>query len=191
MVDNWLWHSHCFKLEEFPGVRPLSLFNNLVLDKSLIFQFCPWESIRVRKDLPYLGTMAWAISTAHIPLLEAIFTKDQSERYLAFASQRCWQEDLLADPQIPQNLLRKWRTWPQDVSRNVRDGGTRLYCQLLLAVRVGNFKVIQVCFWNTRQLPETHSWVKGSHRTLFLKPRFIANKGLLSSSVRQEASQRG
>jgi hypothetical protein len=146
-------------------MRGRLLFENLVLGKTLLFQFRPWESIPVRKDVPYLVQFGWAISASHLPLLEAIFAKKMRERHLEFATRACWLEEQLRDPSIPQDLLRAWRTYPLGISRNVGDWGTWLYCQLLRSVRDGNIKITQACFrnWDARKQPghqAMQSWME-------------------------------
>lgn len=163
VIDNWLWHSECFTRGELwasNDLRERLLFEKLAVDKSLLFQFRPWEMIPVRRDLPYLVQLGWAISATHLPLLEILLTKDRVDRYLAFAAKACWQEDQLRDSNIPHDLLRAWRTYPLDISRNVGDWGTWLYCQILRAARDGNFEIIRMCFKHDNQLLEFQPWVE-------------------------------
>ncbi|PMD18939.1 hypothetical protein NA56DRAFT_576182, partial [Hyaloscypha hepaticicola] len=184
VIDNWLSHSRCFTLEasrESEDTRGRLLFEDLVLEKSLLFQIRPWESVPVRKDLPYLAPLGWAISSSHLPLLETIFAKNTPERYLDFAIRSCWQEGQLRDPNIPQDLLHAWRTYPLDISRNVGDWGTWLYCQLLRAAQDGNLKAIKAFFMDSsnRLWPLERSqlsWIKRLISHLVLEAA-ISNRG--------------
>jgi hypothetical protein len=183
VIDEWLSHSRCFTLEasrESQDMRGRLLFEDLVLEKSLLFQIQPWESIPVRKDLPYLAPLGWAISSSHIPVLETIFAKNTPERYLDFAIRSCWQEEQLRDPNISQDLLHAWRTYPLDITRNVGDWGTWLYCQLLRAAQDGNDKAIKAFFMDScnRLWPlerSQRSWVERLISHLVLEAA-ISNK---------------
>jgi hypothetical protein len=184
VIDEWLSHSRCFTLEastESQDTRGRLLFEDLVLEKSLLFQIRPWESIPVRKDPPYLAPLGWAISSSHLPLLETIFAKNTPERYLDFAIRSCWQEEQLRDPNISQDLLHAWRTYPLDITRNVGDWGTWLYCQLLRAAQDGKDKAIKAFFMDSsnrlRPLERSQrSWVKRLISHLVLEAA-ISNKG--------------
>ncbi len=156
VIDNWVLHSRCFTLEasrESGDTRGRLLFEELVLEKSLLFQIRPWDTISVRKDLPFVAPLGWAISSSHLPLLEAIFAKNPPQRLLDFATRSCWQDDQLRDLNISQDLLDAWRTYPLDIPRNMGDWGTWLYCRLLHAAGDGNHIAIKVFFTASSRSP--------------------------------------
>jgi hypothetical protein len=100
ITENWLFHSIEFtqdKLENsashtgLRNARRLMLFDYLTLEKKLLFDFRPWDCVKLQRDsLPYAIQIGWALSANHVPLLEAIANRHSSihpiERYLNYAT---------------------------------------------------------------------------------------------------------
>ncbi|KAF8242656.1 hypothetical protein K440DRAFT_671281 [Wilcoxina mikolae CBS 423.85] len=72
LIEYWLYHT----AELTPYDSDLwNSFQNLVLDKSLPFNFKPWKEVSPNPALPYLPILAWAIEEENVALLDMMLLK--------------------------------------------------------------------------------------------------------------------
>jgi hypothetical protein len=117
IVENWLFHTTEFIHQPENPIslrdhRPWILFDRLALEKQLLFDFKPWNCVKLPERntshiLLYLR-IGWAISANHVPLLQAIVNRYSIypiTHYLAYVAN--WFFDTFAHP--GQTHIHEWR----------------------------------------------------------------------------------
>jgi hypothetical protein len=104
IARNWLHHTQEFTVQEEDEVlrnqRHILLFDTVALDKNLLFDFKPWNNIKIDNTIAFVGAVGWALFTGHIPLLQAIDRHGGYKsvyNYLSMATD-CYLIDIISNP---------------------------------------------------------------------------------------------
>jgi len=78
VIEYWLSHTADLK----PDSDLWDLFQSLVLDKRLPFDFRPWKEVSPGRQLPYLPAFYWAFEEGNVALLSILMSQvDKLESY--------------------------------------------------------------------------------------------------------------
>ncbi|KAH6684268.1 hypothetical protein B0J14DRAFT_572528 [Halenospora varia] len=166
VTEHWLSHTNCLSNKatlRSGNVAGRQTFDNLILDKVLMFQIRPWENLSVSppKNLPYMACLGWALTNNHIPLLEAILAHGSLLRYMEEASKFAQKPHYSVGHSISEaDILRSLGSnCPPDMS----GWGAWVYARIVHAVWLGNKKAIKLCLkeWIT-DLNQSHPYQTGS-----------------------------
>lgn len=119
IVPNWLWHTTNLELEGGNSDSDASLrgrlFRMLVLEKQLLFDIRPWDSItKPSEEFKYTAQLGWALQSNHVLLLCTLMSHDAKfvpQRYLESAGHWFFTDDGQDAELKPQRYLKSARHW--------------------------------------------------------------------------------
>jgi ankyrin repeat protein len=147
VISNWFFHTTGFRRGEFEVPTEVLLFEELVLRKTLPFDFRPWEEVTSpasqRNSVIRFG---WAISENHVPLLDVVI---QDEGFESIREYMVEAEDWFLGKTPVGTLVDKrmlQRLQDQDPGPSTNSEARWLYKQLLSACKEGHAEVFKALF---------------------------------------------
>lgn len=94
VAENWLFHTIDFANPTLHSraeqTSLFSAFDKLAFDRNFSFDIRPWDGLSTRmNEYPFIAPIGWALSTNHLPLLQAIVRRDKTQisRCLDYAAE--------------------------------------------------------------------------------------------------------
>ena len=170
VAANWIWHAKSFDQKTS---KCWSRFSQLVLHKSLPFDFRSWETVKGPSKLPYISIYLWALENNHTPLLLVLKDLPGSGALRPYLEYK-----VLCPDRIPPKLLRP-NVRTQDLSVAFREYPDAYDWPVMKALLQGTAEMREIC------LKEDPSIL--SNRYVMTRALIDTNSELLKSLIRADA----
>jgi hypothetical protein len=134
-------------------LRAIELFQGLVLDKNLMFNFRPWDGPSSLDGFRYAFPIAWAIATNHVPVLYAIQETDMSSdtpgSYIIEAADWFTSGYLHTRGDIMVTMIGRLNVYSGDRFPPHSEWRGLMYHHMLSAARQGQVDALGFCFSHT------------------------------------------
>jgi ankyrin repeat protein len=141
---NWLWHSATSTLQNPPSKRD-RLFQKLVTEKQLPFEFKPWP-VDAFLGSPYLDFVGWAIVNNNPALIKSLEEFDSRFKFVdCLQDSVLWFEKHVVDHCISQQNLDAIAECDRGIWNEKIPVQGWLYSKMLIACRKGNLAILDLC----------------------------------------------